>query len=274
MGYPDPIHDFSRLMERPDEQIRLDEAAFAIARTEYPQLDVASQVERLDALAARVKCDPGHSPHKNIEELNDLLFRQESFCGNEEEYDDPRNSYLNDVLDRKKGIPITLSLVYTEVARRRGLPVVGVGFPGHFLVKYLAESMEILVDPFNLGVLVTRDECEKRLKAHFGEGAELKPEYLAASTHKQILARMLNNLKGSYFRRRAFIKVLAMIELGLAVDPNSRQEIHDRGMVNFLMRRYREAAADFRTYIAIAPRDDPQTKEAQAMLHRLRALWN
>ena len=113
---------------------------------------MAQHLGQLDALAARATCESSAGiAQTNIAALNRLLFEEENFPGNEEEYDDPRNSYLNDVLERKKGIPITLSLVYQEVARRRGLPVVGVGFPGHFLVKYLARSGDILLDPYHGG---------------------------------------------------------------------------------------------------------------------------
>jgi len=147
MIFPDAVREFAEYVARPAEETRLDEAALLLARTEYPSLDVKAQLARLDTLAARAECDPGQPPHANIAGLNRLLFEEEHFAGNDKEYDDPRNSYLNDVLDRKLGIPITLSLIYQEVARRRGLPVVGVGFPGHFLAKYLTVSGEILIDP-------------------------------------------------------------------------------------------------------------------------------
>jgi regulator of sirC expression with transglutaminase-like and TPR domain len=261
-------------MDRADGLIHLDEAALLIAQTEYPQLDVAAQLARIDGLASRADCDPGRPPLENLVSLNHLLFEEENLSGNEEDYDDPRNSYLNDVLDRKKGIPITLSLVYMEVARRRAIPVVGVGFPGHFLVKYLTGAGEILLDPYNRGIILSREDCAGRLKVHFGEEAEVKPEYLVASTHKQILARMLNNLKGSYFRRRNFAKVLTMIELAMTIDPGSRNEIRDRAMVYYLMRRYAQAVADFKTYLSLTPPDDPQAKEALSMLHRIRAMMN
>ncbi len=274
MASTGPFHDFARLMERADEHIRLDEAALLIARTEYPHLDTGTQIAHLDRLAARADCHAQRPPPENIAKLNELLFGQENFSGNDEDYDDPRNSYLNDVLERKKGIPITLSLVYLEVARRRGLPILGVGFPGHFLVKYLSGSGEILLDPYNRGITVTREDCLERLKTHFGEEAELKPQYLAASTPKQILARMLNNLKGSYFRRRQYTKVLNMIELALSIEPQSRQEIHDRGMVHFLLKQYAEAAADFKTCLSLAPPGDVQTKELSLMQHRIRGMLN
>lgn len=268
------IREFAQLMERNDGAIDLAQAALLIACTEYPELDVASQVERFDRLAAQTRTDPARSAAANIAALNELLFEKEKFAGNESEYDDPRNSYLNDVLDRKLGIPITLSLIYAEVARRLRLPVIGVGFPGHFLVKYLTASDEILIDPFNRGAILTEHDCEERLRAQYGPEKKFKPEYLAASTPKQILARMLNNLKGSYFRRQNFPKVLTMVELSLAIDPASRQDIRDRGIVYYMLRRYPQALADLRTYLALSPPNDPEIKDALKVIHSIRAGMN
>jgi len=137
MTHSNAVSEFARYVSRPADEIHLDEAALLLARTEYPSLELPAQLARLDALAARAECDTGLAPHSNIAALNRLLFEEEKFAGNENEYDDPRNSYLNEVLDRKLGIPITLSLVYQEVARRCGLPVMGVGFPGIFLPSML-----------------------------------------------------------------------------------------------------------------------------------------
>jgi regulator of sirC expression with transglutaminase-like and TPR domain len=274
MNYPEAVREFARYVALPVEQIRLDVAALLLARTEYPALDLAAQLKRLDTLAARAECDPGLSPQVNIASLNQLLYDEEKFAGNDEDYDDPRNSYLNDVLDRKVGIPITLSLVYQEVARRCGLPVVGVGFPGHFLAKYITASGEILLDPYHRGVTVSVQECEEKLKAQFGEEAEFRPTYLQESSTKQILTRMLNNLKGSFFRRKDFARVLMMIEMALAVDPASRQEIHDRAMIYFLIRRYGDAMADLRYYLSISPPDDHQIRSVRTMMHRIQAMHN
>lgn len=274
MNCQDPVREFARYMAQPAEQIHLDAAALMLARTEYPALDVSLQLQRLDELAARAQCTPERSPHANIARLNRLLFDEEGFAGNEAKYDDPRNSYLNDVLDRKLGIPISLALVYQEVARRCGLPVVGVGFPGHFLAKYVTDSGEILVDPYHRGAILSLKDCEEKLKSQFGEGAELQPSYLLTSSTRQILARMLNNLKGSYFRRKDFGRVLMMIEMALAVDPSSRQEIHDRAMIYFVQKRYAEAIADLRSYIRLSPPDDPQLQNVRTVMHRIRALHN
>ena len=268
------VHQFARLMERDDEEINLAEAALLIARTEYPALDLPPQLARLDRMAAQVVADPEGSCLGNVVALNEYLFEREKFSGNEEEYDDPRNSFLNDVLERKKGLPITLSLVYMELAKRCGLPIVGVSFPGHFLVKYLTGPGEIIIDPFNQGSILSRQDCEEQLKKNFGEGAELRPDFLVAATTKQILARMLNNLKGSYFRHRDFPRVLTMIEMGLAIDPGSKEELRDRGMVYLLMGRYPEARADLAAYAALCLPDDPRLKEINTALSRLRAMMN
>ncbi len=274
MSQSNPAEQFARMMQREDDEIDLAEAALLIARTEYPELDLPPQLQRLDQMAAQIPADRERSCLGNVVALNEYLFEREKFTGNEDDYDDPRNSFLNDVLDRKKGIPITLSLVYIELARRHGLPVSGVSFPGHFLVKYATGSGEIIIDPFNKGALLSRQDCEERLKTNFGEEAEFRPEFLAAASNKQILSRMLNNLKGSYFRRRNFPRVLAMIEMGQAIDPGSKEELRDRGMVNLLMGRYPEARADLTACAALSPPDDPSLKEINAALARLRAMMN
>ena len=121
---------------------------------------------------------------------------------------------------------------------------------------------------------MSMQDCKEKLKAQFGEDAELRPSFLLESSNKQILGRMLNNLKGSYFRRKDHAKVYMMIEMALAIDPASRQEIHDRAIVHFLTRRYGQAMADLRSYLALAPPDDPQSRQVRTMMHRIRAMQN
>lgn len=261
-------------MERDEEEIRLAEAALLIARTEYPKLDTSMHLACLDRMAEQIPADPGGSGLGNVVAINEYLFDREKFAGNVDEYDDPRNSFLNDVLDRKKGIPITLSLVYMELARRHGLPVSGVSFPGHFLVKYATPPGEIIIDPFNKGAVLTQHDCGEILKKNFGDDSEFRPEYLATATNKQILARMLNNLKGSYFRRRNYPRVLRMIEMAQAIDPGSREELRDRGMVYLLMGQYVEARADLLACASLSPPDDPGLKDIHTALARLRAMMN
>jgi len=270
----DPIRHFQSLMECPEEQVNLAEAALAIAATEYYDLDPAPSIEFLDRLAARVQAGPELSALANIDAINKVLFDEENFSGNKEEYDDPRNSFLNDVLQRKKGIPITLSLIYTEVARRKGLPLLGVGFPGHFLVKHPGPPAEILIDPYHRGTVLAPADCLALLQEHFGPKADLKSEYFAAATKKQTLARMLNNLKGSYYRRNNFPKVLTMIELALATGEEVLSNLRDRGMVYFAMRRYSDAVGELKTYLTLAGKDDPEVQEVLQMLGRIKGMMN
>lgn len=270
----DPVRRLEALMDCPDAQIDLAEAALAIAATEYPGLDPAPSVEVLDRLAARVEAGPTLSALANIAAINKVLFEEEKFTGNTREYDDPRNSYLNDVLERKTGIPITLSLVYTEVARRKGVPLDGVGFPGHFLVKHPGPPAEIVIDPFHSGAVLSPADCLALLKENFGAETELKPEYFAAATKKQILARMLNNLKGSYHRRGNYSKVLTMIELSFATREDVMTNVRDRGMVYFAMRRYSDAARELKVYLKLAGEDDPEVHEVLQMLGRIKGMMN
>jgi len=159
---------FARLVSRPEPAIDLAEAAFLIAKEEYPDLDIAQYLSHLDAMAADVRSRPGgvEDPLRLFTGLGDYLFREQGFRGNTEDYYDPRNSFLNEVLDRRTGIPITLSAVYMEVGRRLGLRLHGVGMPGHFLVKYVGPNEEIIVDPFHGGAIVSPADCQRILDPH------------------------------------------------------------------------------------------------------------
>jgi regulator of sirC expression with transglutaminase-like and TPR domain len=271
---PDGVRLFARMMEKRDPEVPLTEAALVIAQTEYPGLDIAAQLERFRHLAARLRPPRLATPSENIRAINQLLYSEEGFEGNDEEYDDPRNSYLNDVLDRKKGLPITLSIVYMDVAIRKSLPVEGVGFPRHFLVKYLAPDGEIFLDPYHSGASLSLEDCAERLRTQYGEAAKMKPEYLAACSPKQILARMLNNLKGSYFRGRNYGRVLTLIEMSSAIEPASLDPLRDRGMVYLQMNRHREASADFNAYLERCAPDDPGAKDVLQALRRIQSLMN
>jgi regulator of sirC expression with transglutaminase-like and TPR domain len=269
----DTIRKFAELMAQDEEALSLIDAALLIAQTEYPTLDLNAQRQRIGLLARQLEADPGYSPYTNIEALNDLLFAREGFSGNERDYDDPRNSFLNDVLDRRVGIPISLSVIYMELGQQHRLPIQGVGLPGHFIVKYTRPAEDILIDPYHQGAILSRRDCAELLKNHFTD-AELRPEYLDSSSKKQILARMLNNLKGSFFRRQQYQRVLTMIEMAMAIDPASRHHIHDRGMIYFLLREYARAAADLNAYLTYAAPRDTGVPSARSVLHRIRSLMN
>ena len=256
-----PRDRFSAAIERPESQISLAETALWVAAEEYPELDVPAYRARLDTLAR--EAGPGvraaGSPAERVECLNDYLFRERGFSGNRERYDDPRNSFLNDVLDRGCGLPITLAIVYIEVGRRLGLPLRGVGFPGHFLAKLEGDS-EILVDAF-FGCTLTRDDCAERLRAVLGADAQLVPrEHLRAATTHEIIARMLTNLKQLYLRNGDWLRSRACCDRLLLLMPDSPSELRDRAMTYEQLEYFTAAASDLERLLEIIPergRGDP-----------------
>ncbi len=239
-----------------DDRIPLARAALTIARAEYPHLDVEGYLRRLDALARRVHArvaDPGNTGD-TIAALNQVLFREEGFAGNRENYYDPRNSFLNDVLDRKLGIPITLALVYMEVGQRIGFPLFGVGLPGHFLLKhYDVEGRETLIDVFTGGHIVTAGDCQSRLDEIYAGQLRLQPEFLLAVSRRQILTRILNNLKNIYLTTRNLRKALAVVDLVLAIYPRSPEDVKQRAMLRYSVGQMRGAAEDLEHYLKMSP---------------------
>lgn len=261
---------FEDLATLDDAEIDLAEAALAIATDEYPNLDVGAALGRLDILAdeARARVDPAASPAEQIAALNRFLFVDCGFIGNEDDYFDPRNSFLNDVLERRIGIPISLALVYTEVAKRLGLPIVGVSFPGHFLVKH-AGPPEIYVDPF-LGEVLSLEECGRRLETLFGHPEALEAEHLRAARPREVLVRMLRNLKQVYVQRGDFVRALSATSRIVLLAPKEAAELRDRGVLHLRLECFSAAVADFERWLEIAP-DDPSAAEIRAALPELRS---
>lgn len=269
---------FADIVGREDEEINLAEAALLIAAQEYPNLDIKKYLKILDRMAETVKrrVRRGDDPHAVIGKINDHLFNEEGFRGNSEDYYDPKNSFLNQVLSRKTGIPITLSIVYMEMARRVGLPLEGVGFPGHFLVKYVSEEEEIIIDPFNRGEILSAYDCQDRLDNVYKGAVEFQEEFLASVTKKQILTRMLTNLKGIYLRSQAYEKSLDVLEMLLCVDPWAAQEMKDRGLLHYHFKEFGKAVNDFEQYLKLSPdaHDAKEIREHIQLLRRLIAMMN
>ncbi len=197
------IEAFARCVSVADAGIDLGLAAFLIAATRYPGLDVAAQLNLLDSLASggRSLFTEEDDPLYCSNTLSQYLFDEVGFKGNRDQYYDPRNSYLNDVLERRLGIPISLSLLYIEVGRRLGVPLVGVGMPGHFLVRH-RDVRELFIDPFFGGILLSVEECAERLAEVTGGGIPWRREHLATVTKRGFLVRMLRNLQGIYTERQ------------------------------------------------------------------------
>ena len=262
-----------------DERIDLVRAALTIAQTEYPDLDVDAYCGRIESLAQRAKQQVPSlgDPSGSIAALNKVLFEEEGFRGNAEDYYDPRNSFLNEVLDRKLGIPITLAVVYMEVARRVGFPLVGVGMPGHFLLKhYDIEGREILVDPFNRGGVLTAMDCQHRLDQIYGGQMPLQPEFLMAVSRRQVLVRMLNNLRSIYLSSRNFRRALPVVDLILAVYPRSPEDVKQRAMLRWSLGQSRGALTDLEDYLKMSPdaSDADEIRQTAASLRRMMATMN
>lgn len=239
---------FRAEVERPDSQIDLALSALLIARCEYPFLDPARYLHRLDEMADEI----ASSAQVDIKAISSFLFEKMGFVGNKKEYYDPRNSYLNDVLDRRTGIPITLSLVYIELASRLNIEIQGVGMPGHFLVKAMQDGQEVILDPFNGGRILSVSDCNKVFKEIYGENALLRPEHLRALNKQEILIRMLTNLKNIYVSTGSSLKAINIVNLLLILNPASLIDLRDRGLIYFHLGEYSRALDDLTYYIHAA----------------------
>jgi regulator of sirC expression with transglutaminase-like and TPR domain len=251
----DPLEAFRSLVEHSDDQIDLAGAALEIARDEYADLDVGVYLSRIDQLAIAVnrRLEPSSSVYRKIAALNYILFQEHGFHGNRDNYYDPKNSFLNEVLERKMGIPITLSVLYMELALRIGLPLRGVSFPGHFLVKHASDAEEIVIDPFNAGDILSDESLNKLLDQLYGGKVSLQRDLLEPVTKKQILSRMLNNLKMIYLRNNDLFKALPVLQRLVILDPRSAADIRDRGIVYSRIECFSYALADFETYLQLSP---------------------
>jgi regulator of sirC expression with transglutaminase-like and TPR domain len=271
---------FEALVRLPDDAIDLGQASLLVARDEYPDLEVGTYLERLDEMAdtLRRRLRGGEGFTTQIAHLNRLLFDEMGFRGNREEYFDPRNSFLNDVLDRRVGIPITLSTVYIEIGRRIGCPLAGVAFPGHFLVRYMGREMaaEVLIDPFNRGLILTEQECRRRIEEMYQGQVEFRPEFLKRARKLEILERMVTNLKMIYQGQRDYHRALRAQQLLLCMHPTHPSEIRDRGLIFYRLACLAQAADDLAVYVEKAPRapDVPQIRDRIAQLRRLAPRMN
>jgi regulator of sirC expression with transglutaminase-like and TPR domain len=243
----------SEIVAGDEARIDVPRAALLVAREEYPDLDSAPYLQQLAELgrSLRRRLSDGLSPERQLATLNELLFGEEGFRGNAVSYYDPRNSYLNEVLDRRLGIPITLSLVYVEVGRRAGLPLAGIGFPAHFLVALESEP-RLLVDPFNCGRLIGTGDCEQILQQAFGSSARLEQRHLAASSPREILARLVANLKLAYERSGDLARAIRASEQLSVIQP-SAVELRDRGLLRFRAADFVGATTDLSQYLEFAP---------------------
>ena len=263
---------FAELVGRAEAAIGLAHAALLVAGEERAGADVDGYRARLLELGLRARARVAGSLNDPVAALNRFVFDELGFAGNQENYYDARNSLLTCVLDERRGIPITLSVVYVELGRRAGLEVEGVGLPGHFVVRVRASvggAVETtLVDPFHRRV-IGEDDCQQLLDSLYGGQLALSEEHLRASTPREILARILRNLKAVYAQGRRYRRALSAVERILLVEPEAHAERRDRGALLGQLGRYSEAAAEMQTYLAAAP-DAPDAALVQEQLKKLR----
>ncbi len=242
-------NQFDRMVGVPDEEIDLARAALLIAATEYPGLSIERELFRIDEIAEGIapRMDDD-TPLYQLNALSEYLFDELKFAGNHTNYHDPRNSFLNDVIERRVGIPITLSLLYIEVGKRLGVPLLGIGMPGHFIVRHRDES-DVFVDPFHGGILLSEDECAERVKQVTQGSLTWDRSYLQPVRSREFIARMLRNLKVVYLQRRNYERVLATIDRVIALLPQDAVEFRDRGVVNYRLGNYTDALEDLHVYV-------------------------
>ncbi len=262
------------ILARPDSDVNLAEAALLVAAEEYRGLDVRAYLVRLDEMgeALRQRLEEEPRPERAIMALNRYLFQEQGFRGNIDEYYDARNSYLNEVMDRRTGIPITLSTIFMEVARRAGLEVEGVSLPGHFVVRVLTPARPLLVDPFHAGMLLMEKDCQERLDRIFNGKVKLEPRMLRPCRRKDMIERILRNLKALYLRDQDKDRALRVVDLLVRIQPGSAEDLRDRGILYAALDCYDLAARDLESYLALAPAaKDAEDLAARAALLRHKA---
>ena len=236
-------------------------AALAIARVEYPALEAQPYIDRIEEMGVRAAGRLGElSVHSSeaITAFNEYLYEEEGFAGNRAQYEDPRNSFLNEVIDRRTGIPLTLAVIYLEVARRAGLTISGVNFPGHFLLRSVpgAIGQELIIDPFHGGALLSEFDCRQLLRNHLGDEAAFDSSLLAPATRHDIIVRMLVNLKRLYVRMRSFPQARFVSTLLLSADPSATSELRDRGLLAYHLEDFSSALKDLEEYLRLSPNEE------------------
>jgi regulator of sirC expression with transglutaminase-like and TPR domain len=254
---PAPEALFRRMLDRPEEEIDLAEAALLIAKNAYRDLDVPGYLARIGELAGKLSAQlpEDGTESSRIVALNRFLFEDQGFAPSVENYYDPRNSFLNEVLERRVGIPLSLSILYIEVGRRIGLPLQGVSFPGHFLVKCTLKEGVVIIDPYCGGITLSLQDLQQRLRETRGGEVSraIVAAMLVAANKREILARMLRNLKGIYLDQRDYVRALSAIDWIIAIMPGEATEVRDRGLIYVKLECFRAALEDLEHYMQKAP---------------------
>jgi regulator of sirC expression with transglutaminase-like and TPR domain len=267
--------DFAAAVSVPDDQIDLARAALLYARDAYPDLDPGAYLDQLDAWADALRpAIESRQSDPPFETLNDLLFDRLGFHGNETDYYDPRNSYLNAVIERRTGLPIALSAVYLELGWRVGLPLNGVGLPGHFIVRYDSAGRVWLLDPFHGGDVLSEADCARLVQR--STGGPFDPALLQPVTRRQMLTRMLTNLQAVYIHRDALAEARSVMERLIELNPDAPEYVRDLGLIHFRLGAYRQAIDRLESYFALKP-GAPDTQSIRQVIQAARGeltRWN
>jgi regulator of sirC expression with transglutaminase-like and TPR domain len=248
---------FEKLMKKPEEEIRLAEAALYIASDEYPEIDIPAYLTQLNEWSHALKKEISRKPKRSrLDLLNGLLFDKMHFSGNIDNYYDPKNSFLNEVIDSRKGIPISLSVIYLELAWNLGLEATGIGFPGHFLVRINDRGEMVYVDAFYRGRIMTVNDCVEFWNDISEGELEFQDSFLSSMNKHEILIRMLRNLKGIYLEQKNYRKLISVMDKLVILNPHLPEEIRDRGIIYYQMQAYRLALTDFEGYLSAAPESE------------------
>lgn len=268
----DDWEQFVTMAGLPDDEIDLGKAAFLIAAMEYPGLDLDHQSGLLDSLSDGIsgRLDASRDPLFCVNTLSEYLFDEVGFQGNSDDYYDPRNSFLNEVLRRRLGIPITLSLVCIEVGKRLDIPLLGVSMPGHFLLRHQDED-DLFIDPFNKGILLSEEECAQRLRQVTQADIPWDSRYLALVSNRDFVARILRNLKNIYLQRQELDRAINTIDRLIILQPQANQERRDRGIVRYNLGEHEEALEDLTNFLASSPEGE-DAEDVARLIDHLRGL--
>ena len=247
--------NFYQEINQADENINLAKAALYIAQEEYPQLNIDEYINALDTMANEVKerLPDQRYPLRIINTINQYIYQDLGFQGNTKDYYSPQNSFLNDVIDQRAGIPITLSLIYLEIAQRLDFPMVGIGMPGHFLIRPNFDDVGIFVNAFNNGETLFEQDCEELLTQIYQQPVKMQAQFLEKVSNRHFLARMLTNLKHIYLQQRQLTKALTTVERILLLFPSSAIQMRDQGLIKLELKQWEQACQDLEFYLAMVP---------------------
>jgi len=269
MAVPDNIRDdFVRAVGRPEPVLDLARAALLVAAESDARVDVDSQIHTLESWAAELsaRLEPGWNNLQKLARLRSFVFEDLGFRGDSKDYFSPSNSLLNQVMERRLGVPLTLSIIFMELGWRVGIPFEGVGFPGHFLVRLPGEPRDLVLDPFNHGRTMHEEDCRRLLDEVTGGRLEFDGRLLASVTKRDIITRLLLNLKGAYLRSNQDEGALAAVERLLLIHPDDMDEVRDRGLLLYRLQRFGAALDALNAYLAARPNAPDRDNIAQHVI--------